>query len=50
MAIVTEEQVIKVMRQYNPWWKNPAAINEESRPYKRVAFYNAVDILKRKCK
>ena len=30
MAIVTEEQVIKVMRQYNPWWKNPAAINEET--------------------
>lgn len=45
MAIVTEEQVIKVMRQYNPWWKNPAAINEESKPYKRVAFYNAINIL-----
>lgn len=21
MAIVSEEQVIKVLRQYNPWWR-----------------------------
>ena len=30
MALVSNEQVIKVLRQYNPWWKTPIAIKEES--------------------
>ena len=45
MSIVSEEQVIKVMRQYNPWWKNQSVIREDSKPYKRLAFYKAVEIL-----
>ena len=40
MAIVTDEQVIKVLRQYNPWWRNPAVIKEESKPPKRIAYYS----------
>ena len=39
MAIVNDEQVIKVLRQYNPWWRTPSAIKEESKPHKRLAYY-----------
>lgn len=38
MAIVSDEQVIKVLRQYNPWWRNPLAIKEENKPQKRLAY------------
>ena len=31
MAIVNDEQVMKVLRQYNPWWRTPSAIKEESK-------------------
>ena len=37
MAIVSDEQVIKVLQQYNPWWRTPSAIKEESKPQKRLA-------------
>ncbi|MCM1058371.1 MAG: ATP-binding protein [Firmicutes bacterium] len=46
MAIVQDEQVIKVLRQYNPWWRMPSAIREESKPQKRIAYYEALKILK----
>ena len=42
MAIVNEEQVMKVLRQYNPWWRTPSAIKEESKPQKRLAYYEAL--------
>lgn len=48
MALVTNEQVIKVLRQYNPWWRNPAEIKEESKPQKRVAYYEAMKIMRHK--
>ncbi len=48
MAIVSDEQIIKVLRQYNPWWRNPTAIKDESKPQKRMAFYDAFKILKHK--
>ena len=44
MAIVSDEQVIKVLRQYNPWWRNPLAIKEENKPQKRLAYYEAFRI------
>lgn len=46
MAIVSDDQVIKVLRQYNPWWRNPSAIKEESKPQKRLAYYEALRIIK----
>lgn len=46
MAIVSNEQVIKVLRQYNPWWRTPSSIKEESKPQKRLAYYEALKILK----
>ncbi len=48
MAIVNDEQVIKVLRQYNPWWRNPTAIKEETKPQKRVAYYEALKLIKHK--
>lgn len=45
MAIVSDEQVIKVLRQYNPWWRIPLAIKEESKPQKRLAYYEALKML-----
>ena len=48
MAIVNDEQVIKVLRQYNPWWRTPSAIKVESKPQKRLAYYEALKILTHK--
>lgn len=48
MAIVSDEQVIKVLRQYNPWWRSPATIKEESKPQKRLAYYGALKMLTHK--
>lgn len=48
MAIVSDEQVIKVLRQYNPWWRLPSAIKEETKPQKRLAYYEALKIMNHK--
>ncbi|MBE5876834.1 MAG: ATP-binding protein [Lachnospiraceae bacterium] len=48
MAIVSDEQVIKVLRQYNPWWRNPSIIKDESKPQKRLAYYEALKMIKHK--
>lgn len=46
MAIVSEQQIIKVLQQYNPWWRIPSAIKEASKPQKRLAYYAALKMLK----
>ena len=46
MAIVSEEQVVKVLRQYNPWWRSLSAIREERKPQKRIAYYEALRMIK----
>ncbi|MBO5094633.1 MAG: AAA family ATPase, partial [Lachnospiraceae bacterium] len=46
MSIVSDEQIIKVLQQYNPWWRIPNAIKEESKPHKRLAYYEALAMLK----
>ncbi|MGD8401507.1 MAG: ATP-binding protein [Bacillota bacterium] len=42
MALVTEEQVVKVLQQYNPWWRNRDAVKEQSKPQKRLAYHEAM--------
>lgn len=42
MSLVNDERVIKVLRQYNLWWRTPSAIREESKPQKRLAYYEAL--------
>ncbi len=48
MTIVSDEQVIKVLRQYNPWWRMPSSVKEEIKPHKRLAYYEALKMLKHK--
>ena len=48
MSIVNDEQIIKILRKYNPWWRSPSAVKEESRPQKRLAYYEALKIIKHK--
>jgi Predicted ATPase (AAA+ superfamily) len=48
MSIVSNEQIIKVLRQYNPWWRTASSIKEESKPHKRLAYYEALKMLKHK--
>ena len=48
MEIVSEEQIVKVLRRYNPWWRNPLSIKEESKPQKRLAYYEALKMIKHK--
>ena len=48
MAIVNDEQVMKVLQQYNPWWRTSSAIKEESKPQKRLAYYEALRMLTHK--
>lgn len=48
MAIVSDEQIIKVLRQYDPWWRDPSAIKNESKPQKRLAYYEACKMIKHK--
>lgn len=46
MAIVSDEQVIKVLQWYNPWWHNPSKIKEGSKPQRRFTFYEALKMLR----
>lgn len=48
MTIISNEQIIKVLRQYNPWWRNSSTIKEESKPQKRLAYYEALKIINHK--
>lgn len=45
MSTVNDEQIIKVLKQYNPWWQIPSAIKEESKPHRRLAYYEAYRML-----
>ncbi|MBD5094739.1 MAG: ATP-binding protein [Subdoligranulum sp.] len=46
MAIVSDEKIIKVLRQYNPWWRTPSAVLAESKPQKRMAYDQALQMLR----
>lgn len=48
MAIVSDEQLIKVLRQYNPWWRSPAEIKELSKEERRLAYYEAMKMFRHK--
>ena len=46
MVFVSDEQVIKALRQYNPWWRTPAAVRWSGKPQKRLAFYEAMRMMR----
>lgn len=46
MTIVSEEKITKALWQYNPWWRMPSAVKESAKPRKRLAFYEAMQMLR----
>lgn len=38
MAIVTTENILKLLYSYNPWWRETGMPKEHVRPMKRFAF------------
>ena len=46
MAIVSDDQVMKTLRQYNQWWRSTATIRDSSKPQRRLAFYEALNMIK----
>ena len=45
MAIFNEEQVLKILNAYNPWWKNSQIPSDYLREMKRTAYYEAERIV-----
>lgn len=45
MAIFDEEQVLKILNAYNPWWKNAQIPSEYLKDMKRTAYYEAKKII-----
>ena len=48
MSLTSQENVIKVLAAFNPWWKSGFIRPEFSKTYKRLAFYEAMKILSHK--
>lgn len=42
MAIISKEQILKVLSAYNPWWKTGTINPILTKTYKRFAFYEAM--------
>lgn len=42
MAIISKEQILKVLSAYNPWWKTGTINQTLTKTYKRFAFYEAM--------
>ena len=42
MAIISKEQILKVLSAYNPWWKTGTINTILTKTYKRFAFYEAM--------
>ena len=42
MAIISKEQILKVLSAYNPWWKTGTTNPALTKTYKRFAFYEAM--------
>lgn len=46
MAIISKENILKVLTGFNPWWKTGNVHSAFLRDYKRIAFYEALKKLK----
>ncbi len=45
MGIITNENLLKVLTSFNPWWKTGLVNSKLSRTYKRFAYFNAMNRL-----
>ena len=41
MSFITQEQILKVLVGFNPWWNTEKIPDNLTRPVKRLAFYEA---------
>ena len=48
MAITTKEQLLKVLRAFNPWWTTGAVHPSFLKEYRRFAYYEAMNRLEQK--
>ncbi len=48
MAIITKENVLRVLTAYNPWWKTGSVNSSMKYSYRRFAFYEAMNRLTNK--
>ena len=48
MGIIAQENLMKVLNAFNPWWKTGTVRPEFSRTYKRFSFYETLKILSHK--
>lgn len=44
MAFISDEQIVKVLRQYNPWWRDQDAVRLRSKTQKRFAYYESLNM------
>ena len=47
MLIANNENILKLLYSYNPWWQTGIIQEEFDKPMKRFAFYETLDILSR---
>ncbi len=45
MPFLSEEQALKVMMNFNPWWTTGTVLKEMNKPVRRVAFYEIKRVL-----
>ena len=45
MNLTSQENILKVLTAFNPWWKSGTVRPEFAKTYKRFAFYETTKIL-----
>ena len=48
MAIISKENLLKVLSSFNPWWKTGIVNPRLAKSYKRFSYYEAMQILQDK--
>lgn len=48
MAIATQEQILKVLKAFNPWWSSGIVYSDFTKSYRRFAYYEAMKRLDEK--
>ena len=43
MAIIKQENILKVLAGFNPWWKTGAVAPAFLKSYKRISYYETLE-------
>ena len=46
MAVATKEQILKVLKAFNPWWITGVVHPDFAKSYRRFAYYEAMNYFK----